>query len=286
MTQPTPTNSTAAPFPRNADLAPDLPPVCRLGLATRGNTHLTSDLVHRAIDAGVNYHNWCGHPDGLSQAIRRMPSRLRDQLVIATQLNARTASAADREMDEILTELNTDRIDVVTLYYVEQPSEWDQITAPTGALAALRHAKQAGRLRLIGLTTHQRPLAARIADTGLIDLLMIRYNAAHRGAETDIFPTTRAKRIPIVAFTGQRWGALAKPTPADPSGFLPPAPKDWYRFVLANSDITVALMAPNGPQELDENLHLLHDWQRPSEIMMQTMRDHGDRVHRSAGHFP
>jgi len=41
-------------------------PVCRLGLATRGNTHLASQDVAHAIDRGINYLNWCGHPDGMS----------------------------------------------------------------------------------------------------------------------------------------------------------------------------------------------------------------------------
>ena len=33
-------------------------PVCRLGLATRGNTHLTRDDVLLALDRGLNYWNW------------------------------------------------------------------------------------------------------------------------------------------------------------------------------------------------------------------------------------
>ena len=35
--------------------------VCRLGLATRGNTHLSKDDVLFALEQGVNYWNWCGH---------------------------------------------------------------------------------------------------------------------------------------------------------------------------------------------------------------------------------
>ena len=67
-------------------------PVCRLGLATRGNTHLTSQDVTHAINRGINYLNWCGHPDGMSQVIRKLSNRQRSQIVIATHLAAASDS--------------------------------------------------------------------------------------------------------------------------------------------------------------------------------------------------
>jgi aryl-alcohol dehydrogenase-like predicted oxidoreductase len=45
---------------------------------------------------------------------------------------------------------------------------------------------------------------------------MVRYNAAHRGAERDVFRVTDSLQMPIVAFTAQRWGALLAGTPDDP----------------------------------------------------------------------
>ena len=69
-------------------------------------------------------------------------------------------------------------------------------------------------MRLLGLTSHQRKLAAETARSGLLDLLMIRYNAAHRGAETDIFPVTDALGLPVVVYTCLRWGTLLRLDPA------------------------------------------------------------------------
>ena len=62
--------------------------VCRLGLATRGNTHLTKDDVLFALEQGLNYWNWCGYEDGMVQAIRELGPK-RKQVVIAAQLSAR-----------------------------------------------------------------------------------------------------------------------------------------------------------------------------------------------------
>src|SRR5437763_610559 len=81
-------------------------------------------------------------------------------------------------------------------------------------------------------TSHQRPPAAGAARSGLLGLLMIRYNAAHRGAEQEVFPVTDAMGLPVVAYTCLRWGALLRPTPDDPPGFVAPPAPAWYRFAL------------------------------------------------------
>ena len=266
-------------------LAPGMPEVCRLGLATRGNTHLKIEDVEHAIRCGVNYLNWCGHPDGLSRAVARLGEESRRQIVVAAQFEARSARDAQREFAAILGELNTSYIDVLTLYYVELQDEWDEITAPGGAWEYLAEQKRKGRLKLIGLTSHQRSRAARWAETMKLDLLMIRYNAAHRGAERDVFPVMQDRRIPVVTFTGLRWKALLASTPEDPSGFTPPSAVECYRFCLANPAVSVALAAPGNRSELNQDLALLDDWRTPEEGVRESLLAHGERVRRTAGEF-
>lgn len=260
--------------------------VHRLGLATRGNTSLEADQIDIAINRGVNYLNWCGHADGMSRAINRMVPQQRSKVVVAVQLLARTAGAARREIKEMLGTLGTGYIDAVTYYYVEHAEEWEQIRGPDGAAAALAEAKADGTVRCTGLTSHQRPLVANIAGEGGIDLLMIRYNAAHRGAEKELFPLTTARRIPVITYTAVRWGALMRPTPDDPKGFTPPRAPAWYRFALCHPAVTVVLMAPDGGDELAEDLMLIDDWKGITKSEYRALCDHGERVYRHAGSFP
>ncbi len=264
-----------------------MPAVCRLRLATRGNTHLAADDVLFALDCGVNYWNWCGHDDGMSAAIRQLGPQ-RSQVVCAAQISAAgwTRDSMRREIDDMLKRLCTDWIDILTLYYVESEGEWERIIADEGAIRALEEAKDDGRLRAIGLTTHQRPLAAKWVESKLLDLLMVRYNAAHRRAETEVFPVTDRVGLPVVGFTCLRWGALLKPTEQDPGGFNIPAAAEWYRYVLSHPSISVALMAPNGRAELEQNLTLLGDWRELPAADRAAMSAHGDRVRRAAGPFP
>jgi predicted aldo/keto reductase-like oxidoreductase len=266
----------------------------------------------------VNYLNWCGKPDGMSEAVASLGNR-RGQVVVAVQFQARTARAAEKEFSRILKQLRTDVLDIATLYYVESEEEWQQLIAPGGVWDVLAKLKRAGALRMIGLTSHQRALAARWAqqaagganvgpgaagtsgaaqpalekialagenaDRHHLDLLMIRYNAAHRGAENEVFPVTTARGMPVVTYTGLRWRALLQPTPEDPPGFRPPSAAECYRFCLSHPAVSVALMAPGDRRQLEENLGLLEDWRAAEPGEAEELRAHGERVHRHATEF-
>ncbi|MBX6314899.1 MAG: aldo/keto reductase [Isosphaeraceae bacterium] len=266
-------------------------PVCRLGLASRGRSALTPDDVLYALERGVNFLNWPGEadapggPDALSEAIAAL-GRRRESVVVCVQFGARTATAAAGELSSILTTLGTDVIDLLTFYYIERREEWRELSGPGGALAYCRAAQRDGIVRRLGVTSHQRPLAAEMAQSGLLDVLMIRYNAAHRGAEREIFPVTDALGIPVIAYTALRWGALLEPTPDDPSGFRVPTAPEWYRFVLQSPSVAVVLAAPKSRAELEQDLEVLRATGplEPSEYAR--LVEHGDRVRRYAGNFP
>lgn len=259
--------------------------VCRLGLATRGNTSLEPEDVDWAVEHGVNYLNWCRHADGLQEWIRQC-GRRRDEVRVGVQFFARTATEARDELAACLEQLGTDYIDVLTYYYVESEREWEQIISVNGAAEVIEAARGDGVVRSIGLTSHQRGLAAGWADSGRLDSLMIRYNAAHRGAERDVFPLTTRRECPVVAFTCLRWGSLMQSTPDDPVGFQPPSAAACYRWVLCQPAVTVALAAPNGREELDEVLAIVSPWQELSRSEHASLSDHGDRVYRHGGGFP
>jgi predicted aldo/keto reductase-like oxidoreductase len=281
--------------------------------------------VEYAVERGVNYLNWCGKPDGLSEAVAGFGGRRRD-VVVAVQFQARAARAAERELSRILKELRSDFVDVATLYYVESEEEWQALIAPGGVWDVLARLKRDGALRMIGLTSHQRGLAAGWAqqtvpeadgrpreagkgreDLSLVrelraatprdpahggqearyrlDMLMIRYNAAHRGAEREVFPVTAARNMPVVTYTGLRWRALLEPTPDDPRGFRPPGAADCYRFCLSHPAVAVVLTAPGNRKQLEENLSLLEDWRAAEPEEAEKLLAHGERVHRYASEF-
>ena len=110
--------------------------------------------------------------------------------------------------------------------------------------------------------------------------------AAHRGAETDVFPLTDALGLPVIVYTCLRWGALLRGTPDDPPGFAVPRAPAWNQFALQSPSVSLALMAPENRQELDEDLQVLSASAPLSAEEYQALADHGRRVRRHAGQFP
>jgi aryl-alcohol dehydrogenase-like predicted oxidoreductase len=266
-------------------------PVCRLGLASYISASITTDDVLYAVSRGVSFLNWLGVAEGppgndaFSAAVASL-SQDRPSVVVCTQFGGRTTAEAADELRSILTILGSDYIDVLTLYYVERPEEWEEIISPGGALHYLRDAKRDGVVRWLGVTSHQRKLAAQMARSGLLDLAMIRYNAAHRGAEQDVFPVTEPLGLPVIAYTALRWGALLRPTPEDPPGFSVPRAPAWYRFVLQQPAVAVTLAAPQTRAELDEDLQVLEAKGPLSAAEYVALAAHGERVRQYAGRFP
>ena len=261
-------------------------PVCRLGLASHGDTAITPDDIHFALERGVNFLNWAGDEDVFSRTIAGLGPR-RDDVIVCVQFAARTAADAGEELRLRAGGDQSDYVDILTFYYVEEQggvgptdrrraARWNTAGPPSATAAS------AGW----GSRRHQRPLAAEAARSGQLDLLMIRYNAAHRGAETEVFPAADASGMPVIAYTALRWGGLLRPTPDDPPGFTPPAAPAWYRFVLQNPSVTVALAAPHDRRELEEDLTVLDATDPLTPDEHERLAEHGRRVRRHGGGFP
>ena len=116
-----------------------------------------------------------------------------------------------------------------------------------------------------------------------MDVLMFRYNAAHRGAETEVLPLlTGVERPGTVAYTATRWGNLIHLKKVS-KGETVSCASDCYRFVLTWFSIDVCLAGPANGEQLKEALATL-DRGPMSEEELAWLRRVGDHIHRHAGH--
>ncbi len=106
------------------------------------------------------------------------------------------------------------------------------------------------------VSSHWRPTLVDLGADPRVDALMIRYNAAHPGAETEVFPSLTAngiRRVGIASYTATRWGYLLDEKKMPP-GEKTPRASDCYRFVLSNPHVDVCSIGPSNGAELDEAL--------------------------------
>ena len=133
--------------------------------------------------------------------------------------------------------------------------------------------------QFLALSSHNRSLFPKLAKEGLFDIFHVRYNAAHRGAETEAFQYLKGDHIPgIVTYTATRWGRLLKQKKMPPGETAPPA-SDCYRFVLSHPAVDVCLTGPKTREEMKEALKTL-DLGPLEDEDLNRMRRIGDYIHK------
>jgi predicted aldo/keto reductase-like oxidoreductase len=117
-------------------------------------------IVRTAVDAGINFLDNCwDYNDGRSE--ERMGKALRDgcrnRVFLMTKIDGRDRQSAQRQIDESLQRLQTDRVDLMQVHEVIRMSDPDRAFTEGGAIEALMDSKKAGKVRYIGFTGHKSP---------------------------------------------------------------------------------------------------------------------------------
>jgi aryl-alcohol dehydrogenase-like predicted oxidoreductase len=244
--------------------------VFRLGLA--GNYGIETKGVEAALDRGVNYL-FCTYRSGkLLKAAKPYLARDREKYVVAAGPTVGFFSGSIRRAwERTVKTLGLEYIDLFQLFWLGTTSAWTPAN-----VAELVKLKEEGKVRALGISIHDRPRAGRLAEESPLDALMIRYNAAHPGAEKDIFPHLAKRKPAVVAYTATSWRKLLK-RPRGWKGEVPTA-GHCYRFCLSSPHVDLVLSGPASVAQLDENLAALQ--QGPlSEQEMGWMREFGQAVH-------
>jgi aryl-alcohol dehydrogenase-like predicted oxidoreductase len=244
--------------------------VFRLGLAA--NYGIDEDGVRSAMDRGVNLFLWAMRSKGLKNPLKEAIAKRRDEVaVVGFATIGYFGWGVRRGAESLLRELGTDYLDVLLLGWMGVGSAWTEATQRE--LVALR---ESGKVRAIGTSIHDRPRAGKLAADSPLDLLMLRYNAAHPGAEREIFPHRRGDEPTVLAYTATAWRRLLK----RPSGWDGPVMTagDCYRFQLSSPHVDLALTGPKSRAEVEENLDALDKGPLTADEA-RWMRDFGKAVH-------
>ena len=244
-------------------------------------TGLERQTVYKAADAGVNFFFGFGIDTQMTAAVREIVKKGRERYVLATGAYNLIFGYPNlrRTLEKRLRQFGTEYIDLFLFLGVMKEKE-----LPSRVLDELRRFRDEGKIRSIGISTHDRKLAGKLAAEGMLDTLMIRYNAAHRGAEQDIFPHVKVHNTGIVGYTATRWTYLLRRPKGLPKDSPVPTAGQCYRFVLSNPDVNVCLTAPKNSREFEENLGSLQAGPLSGEEML-FMKKFGDAVHHTKKWF-
>lgn len=222
--------------------------VCRLGLAASYGA--PASAVEQAFEHGVNYFYWGSFRrkqfgDGLRQLAPR-----RDSFLLTVQSYSRAATLVAPSLERALRTLGFDYTDVLLL------GLWNG-KIPPRILDACRKLRERGLVRYLAVSTHHRPLIARMAADPEYDIFHVRYNAVHRGAEREVFGQLPLENPPgLVSFTATCWRQLLGHKRIPPGERVPTA-ADCYRFVLTQPAVNICMTGPADAAQFQQALEAL-----------------------------
>lgn len=250
-----------------------------LGLG--GGCGISSVDTLYAFEQGINYFFYSSDLhhfmySSMSDALRQMCGRgssVREQVVLATVTYVKNPEAAISILLDQFMELGIDYIDVLFWGWIgaddgkalqnclqisnelKRPNSFYQhaIEQFTGASERL---KKMGAVRYIGASFHDIQLAQQWLNSPLLDVVMVRHNAGHRFAQTQIFNRLSSQdneRSGIVTFksTSCQAGSLWQMPNGLPSGCWRPKAPDLYRYSLSQNCVDVCLTGLRNREEID-----------------------------------
>jgi hypothetical protein len=218
------------------------------------------ETVLAAFDAGINFFflsvdmHWPLY-EGMRRGLEALLSRgggVRDEIVVGVVSYLEQPLFQAFQVHEVIDAVaGLERVDLIIAGGVSNPASLYSRLEP---MTYARNAQFRGA-RAIGASFHDRRLAATAATYEMLDILYVRYNTAHPGARTDLFPSLPPVRTGrIFNFKSTMFKVTAEMlrglrlTP--PNGWLPDIPDD-YRFALSRPELDGLLASPSTPEEVE-----------------------------------
>ena len=153
-----------------------------------GDCTMAKKLFDIAQECGVNYFDlYTSNPD-VRRAVGNALKGRRDKFLVQSHIcsvwqngqykRTRKMPEVRAGFDEMITLLQTDYIDVGMIHYCDALSDWEEIERG-GVLEYAKELKAAGRIRHIGLSSHNPQVAQKAVESGAIEVLMFSVNPCY-----------------------------------------------------------------------------------------------------------
>jgi predicted aldo/keto reductase-like oxidoreductase len=165
-------------------------------------------LVKYCFDLGITFFDTANMYIASEEKIGTALQTVRDKAVIATKTTQRDVNGAAAHIDTSLKQLKTDWIDIYQFHNVSNQETLQQILAPQGAYEAACKARDAGKIRFIGISSHSIQTAMEALKTGLFHTLQFPFNFIENDPANELFPFARQNNVGIIGMKPLGGGLL------------------------------------------------------------------------------
>lgn len=133
-------------------------------LVSQTKTTEAAQLVGEAIDRGVNYFDVAPSYGNAEERLGPALEPYRKNVFLACKTTQRSGREARDELHNSLKLMRTDHFDLYQLHGMTSQEDFDQATAPGGALETFVEAREKGLIRHIGFSAHSAEIALALLD--------------------------------------------------------------------------------------------------------------------------
>jgi aryl-alcohol dehydrogenase-like predicted oxidoreductase len=221
-------------------------------LRTLGREEEAVRVIDRALDLGINYcesaRAYSGSESYYGAALRER----RKDVFLTSKSHARDRKGAVAHLEETLSTMATDYLDLWQVHDVRTEEEIDEIFGPGGAAEAFREAREKGRARFVGVTGHHDPdVLRRCMELFPFDTVLMPVNPgepAYRSFLDGVLPLALEKGMGVIGMKVYFRGLAAR-IPGI-RGLEP-----FMRFALSQPVSTVVIGCDSARQ-VEENVRL------------------------------
>jgi aryl-alcohol dehydrogenase-like predicted oxidoreductase len=169
-------------------------------------------VMHRALELGITFIDTAAGYGNSEERIGKALVGRRDQAIIATKSGRSSKAEAAEELERSLERLQTDAIDIWQLHNISSAEKYAQVTGPGGSLEAAQEALQAGKIRHIGLSSHNLDIAIKAVKSGLFEVIQFPFNYVTREPKDELIPLAQEHDVGFIGMKPFAGGMLGNAT--------------------------------------------------------------------------
>ncbi len=185
-------------------------------------------MILEALRLGVRYCDtapaYAGSQDYYGEAFRQAGPGARDKVFLASKTHERSRDGSYRLLEQSLTRLGTDRLDLWQLHDLRGREDLDEIFGKGGAIEAVEAARKDGRIRFVGITGHHDPAilveAMRRYDFDTVLCAVNPSDPARMPFLTTVVPEARRRGMGIIGMKVMAAGRILADGAATPEELI------------------------------------------------------------------
>ena len=219
-------------------------------LRTFGRERAAYDVIHRALELGINYFESARAYAGSEEYYGQALGEKRKEIFLTSKSHDRTASGARVHLTTTLDNMKTDYLDLWQVHDVRTEQDLDEIFGPGGAIEAFRWAREEGLVRYVGVTGHQDPeIIVKAFDMFDFDTVLMPVNPAEPSYKSfidSVLPEARRRDMGIIGMK-----VLCRGLGLQLPGYGTVEP--WIRYALSH-DLSTIVIGCDTVKQVEENV--------------------------------